>query len=139
MDISLSNICSYLYGTITDRRPSGPALSRNISWGYGFRCLRQKTLHAWKFFAEFRPRKVSASPKSSSLKFCAAILPARQQQKIGQAFSPYEKALVLINNVLTSETKGAKKKLFSGSLHALSSKILKLPSCRQRKSFLRGS
>ena len=37
--------------------------------------------HAWKFFALFRPRKVSLSPQSSSLKFCEAILPARQERK----------------------------------------------------------
>ena len=34
-----------------------------------------------EFFAQFRPRKVSASPQSSSLKFCAAISPARQERK----------------------------------------------------------
>ena len=40
--------------------------------------------------------------------------------KIGQALSPCERELVLINNVLTSETKAAKKELFIGTLHALS-------------------
>ena len=59
--------------------------------------------------------------------------------KIGQALSPCERELVLINNVLTSETKAAKKELFIGTLHALSSNILRLASCRRRKSFLRGS
>ena len=59
--------------------------------------------------------------------------------KIGQALSPCERELVLINNVLTSEAKAAKKELFIGTLHALSSNILRLASCRQRKSFLGGS
>ena len=44
-----------------------------------------------------------------------------------------------MNNVLTSETKAAKKEFFIGALHALSSNILRLASCRRRKSFLRGS
>ena len=59
--------------------------------------------------------------------------------KIGQALSPCERELVLINNVLTSEAKAAKKELFIGTLHALSSNILRLALCRRRKSFLRGS
>lgn len=59
--------------------------------------------------------------------------------KIGQALSPCERELVLINNVLTSEIKAAKKELFIGTLHALSSNILRLALCRRRKSFLRGS
>jgi len=37
--------------------------------------------HAWKFLAQFWPRKVSPSPQSSSLKFCAAISPARQERR----------------------------------------------------------
>ena len=48
--------------------------------------------------------------------------------KIGQALSPCERELALINNVLTSETKSAKKELFIGTLHALSSNILRLAS-----------
>ena len=59
--------------------------------------------------------------------------------KIGQALSPCARELVLINNVLTSEIKAAKKELFIGTLHALSSNILRLALCRRRKSFLRGS
>ena len=59
--------------------------------------------------------------------------------KIGQALSPCGRELVLINNVLTSEIKAAKKELFIGTLHALSSNILRLALCRRRKSFLRGS
>ena len=38
-------------------------------------------IHAWKFLVQFRPRKVSPSPQSSSLKFRAAISPARQERK----------------------------------------------------------
>ena len=48
--------------------------------------------------------------------------------KIGQPLSPCERELVLINNVLTSEAKAAKKELFIGTLHALSSNILRLAS-----------
>ena len=59
--------------------------------------------------------------------------------KIGQALSPCERELVLINNVLTSAIKTTKKELFIGSLHALSSNILRLALCRRRESFLRGS
>ena len=59
--------------------------------------------------------------------------------KISQALSPCERELVLINNVLTSEIKAAKKELCIGTLHALSSNILRLALCRRRKSFLRGS
>ena len=39
--------------------------------------LQLSAVHAWKFFAQFRPRKVSPSPQACSLKFCAAISPAR--------------------------------------------------------------
>ena len=59
--------------------------------------------------------------------------------KIGQALSPCERELVLINNVLTSTIKATKKELFIGTLHALSSNILRLALCRRRESFLRGS
>ena len=59
--------------------------------------------------------------------------------KIGQALSPCERELVLINNVLTSAIKATKKELFIGTLHALSSNILRLALCRRRESFLRGS
>ena len=50
---------------------------------------------------------------------------AKIGQEVGHALSPYEDALVLINNVLTSETEAAKKELFIGTLHvhALSSNI----------------
>ena len=81
---------------------------------------------------------MSPSPQSSSLKFFGHIA-SPPRAKIGQALSPYESALVLINNVLTSETKAAKKELFIGTLHALSSNILRLASFPRRKSFLRGS
>ena len=58
IDISLSNICSYLYGLITDRRPSFNEYSetvrdlaaKNAHWRYydeNFRFLRQKTLFPW--------------------------------------------------------------------------------------------
>ena len=43
--------------------------------------------------------------------------------KIGQALSPCERELVLINNVLTSAIKATKKELFIGTLHALSSVV----------------
>ena len=59
--------------------------------------------------------------------------------KIGQALSPCERELVLINNILTSAIKAAKKELFIGTLHALSLNILRLALCRRRESFLRGS
>ena len=59
--------------------------------------------------------------------------------KIGQALSPCERELVLINNVLTSAINATKKELFIGTLHALSSNILRLALCRRRESFLRGS
>ena len=59
--------------------------------------------------------------------------------KIGQPLSPCERELVLINNVLTSAIKATKKELFIGTLHALSSNILRLALCRRRESFLRGS
>ena len=48
--------------------------------------------------------------------------------KIGQALSPCVRELVLINNVLTSAIKAKKKELFIGTLHALSSNILRLQS-----------
>ena len=64
--------------------------------------------------------------------------PAKSENRSGggQASSPYESALVLIN-----KTKAANKELLIGTLHvhALSSNILRLTSCRRRKSFLRGS
>ena len=59
--------------------------------------------------------------------------------KMGQALSPCERELVLTNNVLTSVIKAAKKELFIGTLHALSSNIMRLDLCRRRESFLRGS
>ena len=59
--------------------------------------------------------------------------------KIGQALSPCERELVLINIVLTSAIKAVKKELFIGTLHALSSNILRLALCRRTESFLRGS
>ena len=59
--------------------------------------------------------------------------------KIGQALSPCERELVLINNVLRSAIKATKKELFIGTLHALSSNILRLALCRRRERFLRGS
>ena len=62
-----------------------------------------------------------------------------RRAKIGQALSPCERELVLINNVLTSAIKATKKELFIGTLHALSSNILRLALCRRRESFLRGS
>ena len=64
--------------------------------------------------------------------------PAKSENRSGggQASSPYESALVLIN-----KTKAANKELLISTLHvhALSSNILRLASCRRRKSFLRGS
>ena len=41
-------------------------------------CSAEK--HAWKFLAQFRPRKVSPFPQSS-LKFYAARSPANQERK----------------------------------------------------------
>ena len=95
-------------------------------------------VRAWKFFTQFGLRKLSPSPQSSPLKLCAAIA-SLPRAKIGQALSPYESALVLINNVVTSETKAAKKELFISTLHALTLNILRVASCLRRKSFLWGS
>ena len=44
--------------------------------------IKNKTIpHAWKFLCQFWPSFVSPFPQSSSLKFCAAISPAREERK----------------------------------------------------------
>ena len=90
------------------------------------------------FLLNFGHEKCPRLP-SPLLEILRGHIASPPRAKIGQALSPCERELVLINNVLTSEAKAAKKELFIGTLHALSSNILRLASCRQRKSFLGGS